>query len=53
MIRTKGEKERTHRSGKDGREGAKRKRVRKEGPLVADRVLGPRLMKLSVEGVYR
>lgn len=36
----------------EGRE-AKRKRVRKEGPLVVDHALGPQLMKLSVEDVYR
>lgn len=35
------------------REEAKRKRVRKEDSLVVDHALGPRLMKLSVEDVYR
>lgn len=36
------------------REGTRRKRVRKEGPpLVVNRALEPRLMKLSVEDVYR
>lgn len=43
-----------HRGGMG--KGAKRKRVKKEGPLpplVVDRALGPRLMKLSVEDVYR
>lgn len=36
-----------------GKERARRKRARKEGPLVVDRALGPPLMKLSVEDVYR
>lgn len=50
MIWTRGEKERERYWR---REEAKRKRVRKEDPLVVDHALGPRLMKLSVEDVYR
>lgn len=49
MIRTRREKERGTEEGRR----AKRKRVRKEGPLVVDHALGPQLMKLSVEDVYR
>lgn len=41
------------RRGRWGKERARRKRARKEGPLVVDRALGPPLMKLSVEDVYR
>lgn len=36
-----------------GKERARRKRARKEGPLLVDRALEPPLMKLSVEDVYR
>lgn len=51
-----GRRERERKSERGGGKRARRKRVRKEGPppsFVVDRALRPRLMKLSVEDVYR